>query len=104
MGVQTRSLVLDLEKLMREDRLPHKRLECIRGLLIYVVRTYKCMIPYLKGLHMKIDRWKERRKKYLYKTNSQPQVRLNVWDWGNENWLEEKELEALNIHKYEAAP
>ena len=89
---------------MREDRLPRKRLECIRGLLIYVARTYKWMIPYLKGLHMKIDRWKERRKKYLYKTNSQPQVRLKVWEWGNENWLEEKELEALSIHKYEAVP
>ena len=36
---ETRSLVLELETLMREDRVPHKRLECIIGFLIYVDRT-----------------------------------------------------------------
>ena len=38
---KTRSLVLELETLMREDRVPHKILECIRGFLIYVVRNFK---------------------------------------------------------------
>ena len=40
---------------MEEDRLPHKRLECIRGLLIYMYRTFKLMTSYLKGLHLTID-------------------------------------------------
>ena len=44
-GKKTRSLVLELEKLMREDRLPHNRLECIRGFLIYSARTFKWMTP-----------------------------------------------------------
>ena len=27
-----------------------------------------------------------------------------IWDWENYNWLEEKELEALSLDKYETAP
>ena len=38
-------LVLELETLMREDRVTHKRLECIRGFLIFVARTFKWMTP-----------------------------------------------------------
>ena len=37
---------------MMEDRVPHKRLESIGGFIIYVARTYKWMMPYLKGLHL----------------------------------------------------
>ena len=44
---------------MREERVYHKILECIRGFLIYVARTFKWMTPYLKGLHMTIDVWRE---------------------------------------------
>ena len=62
---KTRSLVLELETLMREDRVPHKILECIRGLLIYVARDFRWMTPYLKGLHLTIDVWIERRDKYF---------------------------------------
>ena len=50
-----RILVLELETLTRENVVPHKRLECLRGILIYVIRTYKWMMPYLKVLHLKID-------------------------------------------------
>ena len=64
---------------MREDRVPHKRLECMRYFLIYVARTHKWMMPYLKGFHMTIDGWREGRDKDLYKTKSQPRVRLKVW-------------------------
>ena len=37
-------------------KLPLQRLLEIRGFLIYVVRTYPWMSPYLKGLHNTIDR------------------------------------------------
>ena len=60
---KTRSLVLEMETLMREDRVPHKRLECIRGFLIYVARTFKWMTPYLKGVHLTIDGYIEGRDK-----------------------------------------
>jgi hypothetical protein len=35
-----------------------KRLEEIRGFLVYVTRTYIGMAPYLIGLHMTIDSWR----------------------------------------------
>ena len=66
---------------MREDRLTLKRLECIRGFLIYVARTFKWMTPYLKGLHLNIDLWIERHDKDFYKIKSKPRVSLEVWEW-----------------------
>ena len=33
-----------------------------------------------------------------------PRVRLEVWDWEHDNWIEEKELEALSLDKDETAP
>ena len=56
---KTRSILLELETLMREDRVTHKVLDCIRGFLIYVAKTYKWMMNYLKGLHITIDVWRE---------------------------------------------
>lgn len=41
--------------------LPRDRLESARGFLIYVGRTYTTMLPYLKGLHLTIDGWRENR-------------------------------------------
>jgi hypothetical protein len=41
--------------------LPHKQAERIRGFLIYVSRTYKSMVPYLKGLHLTLDFWRPNR-------------------------------------------
>jgi hypothetical protein len=40
---------------------PRKRLEQVRGVLVYVTRTYPCMVPYLIGLHMTIDGWRPNR-------------------------------------------
>ena len=82
----------------------HKRLECIRGFLIYMAKTFKWMKPYLKGLHMTIDGWIEGRDKELYRIKSQPRVRLKVWEWEHENCLEEREMEVLRLNKDETAP
>ena len=89
---------------MREERVYHKILECIRGFLIYVARTFKWMTPYLKGLHLTIDVWREVCEKYFYKTKSQPRFCLKVWEWENWYWLEERELEFLRLDKDETAP
>ena len=75
----SRSIFLELETLMREDRVTHKRLEYMRGFLIYVARTSKWMMLYLKGLHLTIGGWQEVRDKDLYKTKIQPRVCLNIW-------------------------
>jgi hypothetical protein len=45
----------------RPEGLNRKRLEQIRGFIIYVVQTYPTMKPYLIGLHMSIDGWRSNR-------------------------------------------
>ena len=50
---------------MREYRVTHKILECIICFLIYVAMTFKWITPYLKGLHLTIDGWREGRDKDL---------------------------------------
>ena len=52
---KTKELILELSTLLREGKLPQKRLERIHGFLIYVSRTFRWMTPYLKGLHLTID-------------------------------------------------
>ena len=88
----------------REERVPHKRLEYIRGFIIYVDRDFKWMSPYLKGLHLTIDGRREGHYKDFYKIKSQPRVRLKVWEWEHGNWLKERELEVLKMNKDETAP
>ena len=101
---KTRILVLELETLVREDRVTHNRLGCIRGFLIYFVTTFKWMKPYLKVLHLTIYVWIEGRDKYFYKIKIQPRVCIKVWEWEHKNWLEERELEVLRMNKDEIAP
>lgn len=42
-------------------RIPFKTLESHRGFLIYVTRTYPAAVPYLKGIHLTLDSWREGR-------------------------------------------
>ena len=86
---------------MREDRVPHKILWCTRVFRIYVASTFKCMTPSIKGLHLTIYGWRERRDKDLYKIKIQPRVCLKVWEWEHENWIDERELEVLSLNKDE---
>ena len=41
--------------------LNHKQLERDRGFLIYLSRTYRSRIPYLKEAHLSLDSWREGR-------------------------------------------
>jgi hypothetical protein len=44
--------------MMESDTIAHKQLESYRGFLIYLVRTYPDMNPYLKGIHLTLDSWR----------------------------------------------
>jgi hypothetical protein len=50
----------EIEEMIRTGpgKMSRKRLEEIRGCLVYVTRTYIGMAPYLIGLHMTIDSWR----------------------------------------------
>ena len=40
------------------EEISHNTLQKCRGFLIYVSRTYRPMIPFLRGIHMTIDSWR----------------------------------------------
>jgi hypothetical protein len=44
--------------MVKQSCLPLSRLLQIRGFLMYVVRTYPWINPYMKGLHLTIDSWR----------------------------------------------
>jgi hypothetical protein len=57
---KTKSLIQELESLLlSSEGMPLRRLLSVRGFLNYVVRTYPWLNPYLKGLHLTIDGWRE---------------------------------------------
>ena len=51
-----------IAEMIRDDSwLDHKALERRRGFLLYVTRTYPAMVPYLKGIHLTLDGWRQGR-------------------------------------------
>ena len=50
-----------IEHFEDEGGIPFKPLERIRGFLVYTTRTYPAMVPYLKGIHLTLDGWREGR-------------------------------------------
>ncbi|KAL7577357.1 hypothetical protein ACA910_002090 [Epithemia clementina (nom. ined.)] len=43
------------------EKIDRKALERIRGFLVYVTMTYGALTPYLKGLHLTLESWREDR-------------------------------------------
>jgi hypothetical protein len=43
------------------DAIPFKVLESHRGFLVYVTRTFPASVPYLMGIHLTLDSWREGR-------------------------------------------
>lgn len=58
-------------KTSRDGSLDFKELERKRGFLIYVTRTYPCMVPYLKGIHLTLDGWRKFRDEDGWKLSPQ---------------------------------
>jgi hypothetical protein len=52
-----------MEEVLENDHpeFSHKQLLSNRGFLIYVANTYPAMIPYLKGIHLTIEYWRDDR-------------------------------------------
>ena len=78
---KSRTLVEEIRDMLHSSsELPHKRLEQIRGFLIYAARSYRWMTPYLKGIHHTLESWRPDRDHEGYKQKLE-------WD----GWLQEKE-------------
>ncbi len=68
---------------MEQDFLPLQRLLVIRGFLIYVVRTYPWLNPYIKSLHLTIDLWRPGREESGFKMRGKELERaLAAWAEG----------------------
>jgi hypothetical protein len=55
---KTKSLIAEMAAMVECDHLPLGRLLQIWGFLMYVVRTYPWINPYMKGLHLTINSWR----------------------------------------------
>jgi hypothetical protein len=55
---RTKRMIAELQLLSPKGPMPLQRLLEIRGFLMYVVRTYTWLNPYMKGLHLTIDSWR----------------------------------------------
>ena len=82
-----KSLIAELEQMSKLEKVPRKRLEQIRGFFNYVARTYKWMVPYMKGLHLTIDGWREGRDRQGWKVKK-PAGSSVVWEWESEKWID----------------
>jgi hypothetical protein len=58
----------------RRPKILHKKLESIRGFLVYVSRTYPEMVPYLKGIHLTLDSWRVGRSLSGWKYSDQEEL------------------------------
>jgi hypothetical protein len=55
---KVKSQIAEVRHLLRTSKtLPRKRLREIQGFLLYAMWTYPYAYPFLKGLHLTIDRW-----------------------------------------------
>jgi hypothetical protein len=55
---KTKGLILEMAGMVASQHCTLKQLLQIRGFLMYVVRTYPWINPYMKGLHLTIDSWR----------------------------------------------
>ena len=54
---KTKGLLKELTNMITNGPLPLQRMLEIRGFLMFVMRTYPWLNPYMKGMHLTIDSW-----------------------------------------------
>jgi hypothetical protein len=61
--LKTQTQIIELSTLLeaQDGMMPRGRLEEIRGFLVHMSRTYRGISPYLNGLHLTIDGWRDNR-------------------------------------------
>jgi len=79
--VKAQNIVRDLlHQVSQGSSLDHKSLERDRGFLIHVQHTYPAITPYLKGVHLTIDGWREGRDSEGWKLSGPPLANSDSWD------------------------
>jgi hypothetical protein len=102
---KAKALLQEIQEMLDQDpnAMPRYRLEqirgfCleqIRGFLIYVTRTYPCMTPYLIGIHMTIDGWRQNRKEDGWRLSvSEMKFRAKAMEEDGEDFEDDAPAEA----------
>jgi hypothetical protein len=73
---KTRRMIEELLEMIPKGPLPLQWMLEIRGFLMYIVRTYTWMNPYIKGMHNMIDSWQEGRAEDGFKLMAKERQRL----------------------------
>ena len=73
---KTKLLIAELSEMIPKGPLPLQRLLEIRGFLMYVVRTYPWLNPYIKGLHLTVDSWRPGRAEDGFKWTAKERRRM----------------------------
>jgi len=73
--VKAQALIASLqEELSLQPTVQRKPLESMRGFFIHLMRTYPIITPYLKGMHLTLDGWRQHRDSDMWKIPS------NEWE------------------------
>ena len=69
--------------MLGKGSLPLQRLLEIQGFLMYVVRTYPQLNPYMKGMHLTVDSWQPSRADDGFKRTDKEIQALECNRWGS---------------------
>jgi len=94
---KTKSILSDVKEeyaLSDGNRMNHKRLQRVRGYLMYVTTTYPSMVPYMKGFHLTLDGWRPNRDDDGWKfTLAEIRRQMDGLDWVDDE--EDEEADCL---------
>ena len=80
---KTKGLLKELTDMLTKGPLPLQCMLEIRGFLMYVVRTYPWLNPYMKGMHLTIDSWQAGRAEDGFKMTAKELQVFESSKWAN---------------------
>ena len=80
---KTKGLLKELTDMLTKGPLPLQCMLEIRGFLMYVVRTYPWLNPYMKGMHLTIDSWRAGRAEDGFKMTAKELQVFESSKWAN---------------------
>jgi hypothetical protein len=77
---KTQFLIWELKLMLEWDFLPLQQLLEIWGFLVYVIRMYPWLNPYIKGLHLTVDSWRPSREESGFKLKGKElEQAMEIW-------------------------
>ncbi len=80
---KTKGLLKELADMLADSPLPLQQMLELWGFLMYVVRTYPWLNPYMKGMHLTIDSWQAGRAEDGFKMTAKELQAFESSKWAN---------------------